>query len=153
MRLFFYQTAIGKIGIAEETGAITGLFFENDPMPKNVKIAESNTIKEAARQLNAYLLKELKEFSVPLAPKGTNFEQRVWKAIELIPYGKTASYQDVAKNIGNAQSARAVGTACAKNPVLIFIPCHRIIAKNGSFGGYKKGSALKTWLLNLEKNP
>jgi methylated-DNA-[protein]-cysteine S-methyltransferase len=152
MPLFFYQTAIGKIGIAEDNGNITNIFFENDPLPKNVEIAESKTIKEAARQLNAYLSKELKEFSVSLAPKGTNFEKRVWKAIADVPCGKTASYQDIAKKIGNERLARAVGAACAKNPVLIFIPCHRIIAKNGKCGGYKRGVALKIWLLNLEKN-
>lgn len=153
MKIFFYQTAIGKIGIAEENNNITNLFFETDALSKNIEIEESKTIKEAARQLNAYLSKELKEFSLPLAPKGTEFEQRAWKAIAGVPYGKTASYQDIANKIGNNRAARAVGLACAKNPVLIFIPCHRIIAQNGGLGGYKKGSALKTWLLNLEKIP
>jgi methylated-DNA-[protein]-cysteine S-methyltransferase len=151
MPLFFYQTAIGKIGIAEDNGNVTNLFFENDPLPKNVEIEETKLIKKAAKQLNDYLTGNLKNFSLPLAPKGTDFSQQIWKIIQAIPYGKTASYQDIAKKIGNERLARAVGAACAKNPVLIFIPCHRIIAKNGKCGGYRRGIALKTWLLNLEK--
>lgn len=152
MRLFFYKTAIGKIGIAEENGQITNLFFENDPIPAAAIVAESPAIKEAARQLNGYFAKKLKEFSLPLAPKGTNFERLVWKAIKNVPYGQTASYRDIAKTTGNLQAARAIGSACGKNPLPVFIPCHRIIKENGTPGGYKKGAALKIKLLELERS-
>jgi methylated-DNA-[protein]-cysteine S-methyltransferase len=151
MRLFFYQTALGKIGIAEDNNNIANLFFETDTIPKNIEIIETKIIKKAAEQLNAYLAGKLKKFSFPLAPKGTDFSQQVWKAFQTVPYGKTASYKDIATAAGNQNAARAAGSACNRNPIPIFIPCHRIIAGNGSLGGYRGGQALKKKLLALEK--
>lgn len=151
MKIFFYQTAAGKIGITEDNGCIANLFFETDALPRIIEQRETKLIKEAARQLNAYLSGILKEFSLPLTPKGTDFSQLIWKRLQVIPYGKTASYKNIAALIGKPQAARAAGSACNRNPIPIFIPCHRIIAGNGGLGGYRGGPALKRKLLALEK--
>jgi len=151
MKLYFYETDIGKVGIAEGRGSITNLYFETDVTPQNVEICETETIKEASRQLNAYLSGDLKEFSLPLATSGTDFMRTVWKILCEVPYGKTASYKDIAIAVGNPKAVRAVGMANNKNPIPIFIPCHRIIGSDGKLTGYRGGLALKKKLLELEK--
>ena len=108
-------------------------------------------LKEAARQLNAYLARELKEFSLPLAPAGTPFMQKVWAELRKIPYGQTASYKEIAQRIGHPQAQRAVGLANNKNPIAIFIPCHRVIGADGSLVGFGGGLELKRRLLDIEK--
>ena len=90
MKANFRRTKIGKIGIAEEAGNITNLYFETDDTPEDVEIGETETIKKAFRQLDAYLSGDLREFSLPLAPQGTDFMQHVWKILCEVPYGKTA---------------------------------------------------------------
>ena len=152
MMLFFHTTTIGRIGIAEENGAITNLYFESHAIPHNVEIRETAIIKEAFRQLKAYLAGDLQSFSVPLAPAGTDFMRTVWKTLCSVPYGKTASYTEIALGVGNPKAARAVGMANNKNPIPIFIPCHRIIGIGGKLVGYRGGLSVKKALLDLEKN-
>jgi len=152
MNHYFRQTAIGRIGIAEENGMITNLYFETDAIPQNVEIRETEVIKEAFRQLEAYLAGELQNFSVPLAPHGTDFMRTVWKALCGVPYGKTASYKEIAIAAGSPKAARAVGLANNRNPVPLFIPCHRIISADGKLVGYRGGLDIKRKLLELEKN-
>jgi methylated-DNA-[protein]-cysteine S-methyltransferase len=108
---------------------------------------------EARRQLDAYFRGELNTFSLPLRPSGTNFQQRVWKALEDVPYGVTASYNDIAKAIGAPGSARAVGAANGANPLPIVVPCHRVIGSDGSLTGYGGGLDRKRKLLSLETGP
>jgi methylated-DNA-[protein]-cysteine S-methyltransferase len=110
----------------------------------------SPLLVEAARQLAAYFAGNLTEFDLPLAPEGSPFEQRVWSAMQIIPYGETRSYGDLAGMIGSAP--RAVGGACGKNPIPIVIPCHRVLAKTG-LGGYSGdgGLATKRLLLGIER--
>jgi methylated-DNA-[protein]-cysteine S-methyltransferase len=151
MNIFFHSTAIGRIGIAEENGSITHLFFETDSVPHGGDLCESEIITEAFRQLDAYLAGELKSFSLPLAPAGSDFMQSVWKNLCKIPYGTTASYKDIAIASGNPKACRAVGLANNRNPLPIFIPCHRVIGADGKLVGYGGGLDMKIKLLELEK--
>ncbi len=107
---------------------------------------------ETARQLTAYFAKELTEFDLPLAPIGSEFQQRVWKELAQIGYGETASYGEVAHRIGKSNAAsRAVGLANGSNPIPIVIPCHRVIGANGTLTGYAGGLERKQLLLGLEQ--
>ena len=150
MTLFYYRTTIGRIGIAEQNGKITNLYFATDPTPQGVELLETDTLKMAAFQLQAYLDGSLQEFSLPLAPAGTDFMRRVWQALAAIPYGETVSYKELAKAAGSPQASRAVGQANNRNPIPIFIPCHRVIGANGKLVGYRGGMNLKRKLLELE---
>lgn len=151
MKLFFYRTAIGKIGIAEDGGSITNVYLPTDSAPPDAEICETALIKEAFRQLNAYLAGALREFSLPLAPRGSDYMKKVWKILCRIPYGKTESYKEVAAAAGNSKAGRAVGLANNRNPIPIFIPCHRVIGSDGKLVGYGGGLDLKKKLLELEE--
>lgn len=151
MRMYFYETDIGKIYIAENNKKITNLYFKTDAIPQNVEICETATIREAYGQLAGYLAGEVTEFDLPLSPKGTDFMQSVWRSLCKIPFGTTASYGDIAKHIGRPKAARAVGLANNRNPIPIFIPCHRVVGADGKLVGYRGGIALKEKLLQLEK--
>ena len=147
---YYYDTKIGRIGIVENGEAITYLCFE-ETLAKDVNIIETALLKKAAKQLEEYLSGKRKAFDLPLAPQGTEFQQRVWMALQEIPYGKTCSYKDIAEKIGNVKACRAVGMANNKNPIAIFIPCHRVIGANGKLVGYAGGLDLKKKLLDLER--
>lgn len=101
-------------------------------------------------QLERYWARELKEFDVELRPTGTPFQLRVWKALRGIPYGKTASYGDIARRIDSPRAVRAVGRANGANPIAIIVPCHRVIGANGTLTGYGGGLPRKQKLLRLE---
>jgi len=150
MNIFFYQTDIGRIGIAEDSGFIKNVYFGTDVIPNDIDVCETEIIREAFKQLNAYLSGELKSFTLPLAPVGTDYMQEVWRLLCEIPYGETASYKDIATNAGNPKAARAVGLANNKNPIPIFIPCHRVIGSSGKLTGYRGGLDIKHKLLELE---
>lgn len=151
MTLYFQQTPIGKLGIAEHEGKITDVYFADDVIPQDVEIAETALISAAFSQLNAYFAGQLREFTLPLAPRGTAFQQTVWQALCAVPYASTASYKDIAIAINNPKAVRAVGQANNKNPIPIFIPCHRIIGSNGKLVGYSGGLEIKVFLLALER--
>ena len=151
MNIYYYEFNIGKIGIAEYEGKITNLFFESDKLPEIMIVSETNILKEAAKQLGSFLSGELKEFSLPLAPTGTDFMKKVWKSLCEIPYGNVASYKEIAIKVGSPKAARAVGLANNRNPIPIFIPCHRVVGSDGSLVGYRGGIALKEQLLLIEK--
>ena len=106
--------------------------------------------RAAAQQLAAYFNGSLHDFDLPLAPRGTSFQQRVWRALLDIPYGRTASYGEIASVIGAPGKARAVGAANGQNPIAIIIPCHRVIGSHGELVGYGGGLDRKRWLLELE---
>ncbi len=101
-------------------------------------------------QLDAYFAGELRDFDLPVAPAGAEFEQRVWRILRTIPYGTTTSYGAIARRLGAPNAARAVGTANGRNPIAIVIPCHRVIGSDGSLTGYGGGLARKRLLLELE---
>jgi len=104
-----------------------------------------------AKQLTEYFAGQRKEFDLPLAPNGTEFQQRVWKELARIPYGETISYAELAKRVGSQGAARAVGRANATNPIAIVVPCHRVIGADGSLTGYAYGVELKRNLLDWER--
>lgn len=149
--LYFYNTDIGKIGIADNGKAITNVYFNESPQLKDTEIKETDLLKEAAQQLKDYLAGKRKSFNIPLMPEGTEFQQNVWKALQQIPYGKTCTYGEIARKIGNPKACRAVGMANNKNPIGIFIPCHRVIGANGKLVGYAGGLEMKEHLLAIEK--
>ena len=151
MIIAFQQTTIGRVAVTECCGAITNLCFATEILPQQAEIGETELIREAFRQLDAYLAGELRLFSLPLAPLGTPFMQRVWQILSTIPYGTTLTYRDIAVAVGNPFAARAVGMANNRNPVPIFIPCHRVIGSSGALTGYRGGLAIKKRLLELER--
>ena len=149
--IFFYDTAIGRIGIAENDNSITDLYFDKEIEKENFEVKETPLLKEAGEQLQEYFEGKRKEFNLPLSPTGTEFQQSVWKALQTIPYGETRSYGEIAKIVGNPKASRAVGMANNRNPISIFIPCHRVIGANGKLVGYGGGLNIKEYLLTLEK--
>ncbi len=149
-KVYYYKTSIGKIGIAEEWGFITNIYFMNMKQPLNAKQIETDILKECYAQLMEYFKGERKEFDLPLNPKGTDFQQQVWSELLNIPYGEIRTYLDIAKNIGAKNSVRAVGNANNRNPIPIIIPCHRVINSEGKISGYIGGKEIQEKLLNLE---
>ena len=108
-------------------------------------------LREAKKQLTGHFLGKEQALNLPLDPSlGTPFQRSVWAALRDIPYGETCSYQEIAVAIGNPKGCRAIGMANNKNPFVLFVPCHRVIEKNGGLGGFGAGIKLKKWLLHLE---
>lgn len=150
MNIYFYHTVIGKIGISETDGSITNLYFEEDNLPQNGIQCETLLLAEASQQLDHYLAGKLKKFTLPLAPNGTPFMKQVWTQLSYIPYGQTVTYKEIAIKLGNKKASRAVGMANNRNPIPVFIPCHRVIGANGALTGYRGGLTLKKRLLDME---
>ena len=146
-KIYYYDTYAGKIGIAEEDGAITDIVFKTIDCP----VEETELIRETKRQLDEYFAGKRKDFDVPTRLNGTEFQKRVWLALRDIPYGKTASYKDVAAAVGCPKGYRAVGMANNRNPISIIYPCHRVVGSDGSLTGYGGGLDVKAKLLELER--
>lgn len=141
--------------IASETG-LRALYFRR-PAGELLKSLEGNTqevkiLAKTVKQLEEYFAGRRRDFDLPLEAIGTDFQKKVWSELAKIPYGKTCSYSDVAKKIKNGKAVRAVGTANGRNPISIIVPCHRVIAADGTLGGYGGGLPNKTILLEIEKN-
>jgi methylated-DNA-[protein]-cysteine S-methyltransferase len=151
-------SALGCLTLVAEQDAIVGLYMDlQRHRPNDRELGESDPrgrgaepFKAAARQLDAYFAGELTTFDLPLAPHGSQFQQRVWAALRDIPYGQTESYGELAERIGSPGGARAVGLANGKNPIGIVIPCHRVVGSDGSLTGYGGGVDRKRALLDLE---
>ena len=148
---YHYQTDLGMLYIVQEDDTIVevGILQPNQIISYEKK--ETPLIQNAHQQLKEYFQGERQTFQLPLAPKGTQFQQKVWNTLQTIPYGETWSYQQMAKVIGNPKACRAVGMANHRNPISIIIPCHRVIGSNGDLVGYASGLDMKRYLLNLEK--
>ena len=146
---YSYETKLGSVTIVEEDGTLLAITTHRVYEGKRL---ETSLIKEAYRQLSEYLIGERKSFDLPLNPRGTVFQQQVWKALSDIPYGETRSYKQIAEDIGNPKAVRAVGMANNRNPLLIVVPCHRVIGANGKLVGYGAGIEKKEFLLKLEKS-
>lgn len=153
--MYYYSkhTSIGIITITEEFGFITSLSFCKKIYNKKYdKFMLSDILEKAFTQLDEYLQAKRTVFDLPLNPKGTSFQQKVWSNLYNIPYGETRSYKDIAEQLGDKNSCRAVGNANNKNPIPVFIPCHRVIGADGSLTGYAGGLELKQKLLDLEQS-
>lgn len=147
-----FASPVGVLEITEDGIGICSIRLV-DPEPAT-HAAEAEPaeplLAEAVRQLTEYFAGVRRTFDLPLHPQGTRFRQAVWKALTEIPYGQTRSYSQIAEAIGAPKSARAVGMANHENPILIVVPCHRVIGKNGSLTGYAGGLPVKQKLLELE---
>ncbi len=152
--LYYYETIIGTIGIADDGEAITDIFFGKDDDPKDLnqmELNETDLIKEAQRQLTEYFEGKRKVFDLPLKAEGTPFQKAAWEALLTIPYGEIRSYGQMAKQVGNPKACRAIGMANNRNPIAIVIPCHRVIGSNGKLIGYGGGLHIKEFLLEIER--
>ena len=151
------ESPVGPLRLVEQHGAITAIEFspfgEADGRPRGARDDAHPLLVEAARQLAAYFARDLKEFDLPLAPVGSDFQQRVWEQLRGIGWGETASYGEIAHRLGMTNAAsRAVGLANGRNPIPIVIPCHRVIGADGSLTGYAGGMERKQTLLELEQD-
>ncbi|QBR94029.1 methylated-DNA--[protein]-cysteine S-methyltransferase [Nocardioides euryhalodurans] len=149
------ESPVGPLRIVEQDGAITAIEFEPfraTGRPLGERRDDHPVLAQAVQQLAAYFARDLKEFDLPLAPRGSEFQQQVWTQLMLIGYGETASYGQVALRLGRTNAAsRAVGLANGQNPIPIVIPCHRVIGANGTLTGYAGGMERKRLLLDLEQ--
>lgn len=147
---YYKKTPIGIIAIECEGSFITKLLLNQRESEAVFGKEESKTVRDAFTQLDEYFAGTRKKFTLALKPEGTDFMKRVWLNVAKVPYGKTASYKEIAILCGNSRAMRAVGLANNRNPIPIFIPCHRIIGSNGKLVGYGGGLAMKKALLDLE---
>ena len=144
------KTPLGITLIEGDANGISKISVEEDAEVFSAEIPSA--LKEATLQLHEYFEGKRKEFTFKLNPKGTDFQQRVWQALLKIPFGKTTSYLELSKQLGDVKAIRAVAAANGKNPLWIVVPCHRVIGSDGSLTGYAGGLWRKKWLLEHE-NP
>lgn len=146
---FIYNTKFGDIAICENGKAITEIKFTIEKS-NDCNLKETKLTAEAYRQLTEFFEGCRKEFELPLEPKGTEFQKKVWKALSEIPYGELRTYKDIAKAVENEKAVRAVGGANNRNPIQIVFPCHRVVGSNGKLVGYAAGLDVKKALLEIE---
>ena len=149
MNFYQFETPLGLMALGEEEGAIVRLYLPTDGVPRLMS-RPTPLLEKAEGQLREYFEGNRTSFDLPLAPQGTPFQQKVWAALRDIPYGQTRSYKDVARAVDCPRGCQAVGQANSRNPIPILIPCHRVIAANGSIGGWRGGPEMKRALLDLE---
>ena len=143
------KTPLGNAILEADESGILKLSLTDDP--SEIISAPTPDFEAAINQLEQYFAGERKEFDLKLNPQGTEFQKKVWQALQKIPYGKTVSYMDLAKDLGDPLAIRAVAAANGKNPLWILIPCHRVIGSDGSLTGYAGGLWRKKWLLEHEQ--
>ena len=144
---YTFNSPIGAVRLTEDDGSITRIELID---ATDETTAPTPLQREAARQILAFLRGERQQLEFPIRMVGTSFQQRVWHALRQIPYGTTRTYGEIAVEIGNPRASRAVGMACNKNPLLLIIPCHRVIGVNGKLTGFAYGTDAKQRLLELE---
>lgn len=147
----FFQSPIGILKITVEDNFITGLSLAPDNSTLQTK-SSCKLLEKACEQLDEYFCGKRKSFDLPLKLNGTAFQKQVWTQLLKIPYAETRTYQDIAITVRNPRAYRAVGLANNKNPILILVPCHRVINKDGTLGGFVLGNDIKRKLLDLEKS-
>jgi methylated-DNA-[protein]-cysteine S-methyltransferase len=155
---YYYKTTkspVGNLKLVATDKGLAAILWENEN-PKRVPLTlliENKThpvLLQTEQQLKEYFAGERTSFSVKLDPVGTEFQNKVWRALSEIPFGETRSYGEIAKRIGNANATRAVGAANGKNPISIIVPCHRVIGASGKLTGFAGGLDIKAQLLALE---
>lgn len=148
MQTCFIETPLGHAKIVGDNNGIASVSILDTQEELSEVIPES--LLECVTQLKAYFKNERKTFNLKLNPEGTAFQKNVWNLLVSIPYGKTLSYLQLSKQLGDVKAIRAVANANGKNPLWIIIPCHRVIGSDGSLTGYAGGLHRKQWLLNHE---
>lgn len=148
----YHESPTGELLLAGDESGLQMLYMDSERhgYPNADWQPATRQFDEHCRQLDRYFEGRLQRFDLLLAPRGTPFQQEVWKALLEIPYGRTTSYSELAERIGNPKAVRAVGTANGANPISIIIPCHRVIGRDGSLTGYAGGLPRKALLLKLE---
>lgn len=148
----YYKSPIGNLEIKGDEGGIQSIYFIDDEIRYSELVSESynDELQNCVTQLDEYFNKKRTEFNLKLNPKGTNFQQKVWQELQKVPFGKTRSYLEQSKILGDVKAIRAVATSNGKNPISIIVPCHRIIGSDGSLTGYAGGLWRKKWLLEHE---
>lgn len=150
MQSCFIQTPLGHAKIVgnDDGVASVSILNTNETISKNIP----NALQNCVLQLNAYFQNDSKNFDLKLNLKGTEFQNKVWKQLQTIKYGKTISYLDLSKQLGDVKAIRAIANSIGKNPLWIIVPCHRVIGSDGSLTGYAGGLHRKQWLLNHERD-
>lgn len=147
------SSVIGELTLQLEAGALQAIYFGEAPPQEHgatLTTQDQNLAKEVQRQLQDYFSGKRTQFNLPLAPRGTPFQNLAWEALLSIPYGETRSYKEQAQAIGRPKAVRAIGSANNRNPIPVIIPCHRVIGANGKLVGYAGGLGIKKRLLELE---
>ena len=148
------DSPVGELTVVAEEGALVGLYFEGHkrrPAADTFGTRTDEGFEPVRQQLKEYFSGERREFDLPLAPQGEDFSRRVWDLLTSIPYGETWSYGELARRLGDPALAQAVGAANALNPLSVLLPCHRVVAADGSLRGYAGGLERKRFLLALEE--
>lgn len=161
MKINYYSktmaSPVGKLKLIATDKGLAAILWENDK-PGRVRLnplsedKKHPILQETEEQLKEYFNGKRKIFSVKLDPKGTGFQNKVWRALRTIPFGETRSYGQIARQIGNVKAMRAVGAANGRNPISIIVPCHRVIGASGQLTGFAGGLETKEHLLSLEGN-
>ena len=147
METVFINTPLGTAKIkGDENGICLVSVLQEGEISKKIPLE----LKDAVKEINEYFQGNRKHFTFLMNPRGTDFQKKVWKALLEIPYGKTVSYLDLSKQVGDVKAIRAVASANGKNPLWIAVPCHRVIGSDGSLTGYAGGVWRKKWLLEHE---
>ncbi|MBT8146882.1 MAG: methylated-DNA--[protein]-cysteine S-methyltransferase [Gammaproteobacteria bacterium] len=150
----YLDSPIGSLMLAGDGENLVELGFPDGKAARRHQpgwVLDSEPFTECKRQLQRYFAGNLRDFDIPLAPRGTEFQLLVWDALRTIPYGETVSYGELARQIGRPAASRAVGAANGKNPIPVIIPCHRVIGSTGSLVGFGGGLPTKQQLLALER--
>jgi len=147
------DSPIGRLLLAGDGASLIQVCFQSGPRPQQPAddwVADATPFRAAITQFGEYFAGERRLFDLPLAPRGTEFQLRVWRALREIPYGQTISYGELARRIGKPSASRAVGLANGANPLPVIVPCHRVIGADGSLTGFGGGLPIKRRLLALE---
>ena len=148
------DSPLGRLRLVADEQALRGIEFEHPrhPLPRGEDwhARDTGVLRAARAQLGQYFRGERRRFELPLAPQGSEFQRRVWQALLAIEYGRTCSYADIARALGDAQATRAVGAANGRNPIAVIVPCHRVIGADGSLVGFAGGLERKRYLLDHE---
>ena len=150
-----YSSPVGELEFISTTQGVRHIKYaqenyNNSLINNNIAAASVESYNKITTQLAEYFAGNRKEFTLPLDLQGTGFQKIVWNEILQIPYGQTRTYGEIAKNIGRPKAPRAVGLACNKNPLILIVPCHRVVGSNGNLTGYAGGLLKKQWLLKHE---
>jgi methylated-DNA-[protein]-cysteine S-methyltransferase len=153
---YIFKSPLGPISLVASEKGLQGVYLDkqkNIPSVRDLQGSDKSVrqLKKVALQLTEYFAGRRKQFSLDFDIQGTDFQRKVWNELSRIPYGQVCSYSDIAKKIKNPKAVRAVGSANGKNPLCIIVPCHRVIAADGTLGGYSGGLKVKSQLLKLEK--
>ena len=151
----YVGTPFGSLLLVGEDGVLTGLYVadhERAPSPRAEWMPDDEPFAAVREQIEEYFEDGRQSFDLPLKTVGTEFQRTTWAALQEIPYGETISYRELAQIVGKPNAFRAVGSANGRNPISLIIPCHRVIAADGTLGGYGWGLERKAWLLDFERS-